>query len=188
MAEVVQEPQLRYTSESQVPVAEMLVQFPAQKEEDAPYTLKVVGWGNLAQEIHDRCRQGTQLVIEGRLNMVTVERKPEGFKEKRAELTAQKVHYVGSNDNFTPVATTQKAAAKAATPARNTATSAAETYRSPVATNVPPASKSPAKVATMSAVDDEEGYEDEPMQNVTTRQFQNQPMPANQPDVDDIPF
>ncbi len=55
MAEVIQDPQLRYTSDEQIPVAEMLVQFPAQREEDPPNTLKVVGWRNLAQEIHERC-------------------------------------------------------------------------------------------------------------------------------------
>ncbi|OCR02231.1 single-stranded DNA-binding protein [Oscillatoriales cyanobacterium USR001] len=95
MAEIVQEPQLRYTSESQTQIAEMLVQFPGSRPEDPPSTLKVVGWGNLAQEIHGNYHQGDRVIIEGRLSMNTVERKPEGFKEKRAELTAQKIYSLG---------------------------------------------------------------------------------------------
>ncbi len=54
MAEIVQEPQLRYTADN-LAVTEMLVQFPnSQKAEDAPATLKVVGWGNLATDIQGR--------------------------------------------------------------------------------------------------------------------------------------
>ncbi|HLO50328.1 MAG TPA: single-stranded DNA-binding protein [Kamptonema sp.] len=96
MAEIVQAPQLRYTSDNQSQIAEMLVQFPGSRPEDPPSTLKVVGWGNLAQEIHENYHQGDRVIIEGRLSMITFERKPEGFKEKRAELTAQKVYGLGT--------------------------------------------------------------------------------------------
>ncbi|HIK28305.1 MAG: single-stranded DNA-binding protein [Oscillatoriaceae bacterium SKW80] len=90
MAEIVKDPELRYTTDNKKR-AEMLIKFPALREEDPPSILKVVGWGNLAEEICDRYREGDQVVIEGRLNMNTVER-PEGFKEKRAELTASRIH------------------------------------------------------------------------------------------------
>lgn len=93
MAEVVQDPELRYTSDTQTPIAEMIVQIPGLRTEDPPATLKVVGWGNLAQEIQQRFHQGDQVVIEGRLSMNTVDR-PEGFKEKRAEITAQRIHTI----------------------------------------------------------------------------------------------
>ena len=96
MAEIIQDPQLRYTPDNQIPIAEMLVQFPGSRPEDPPATLKVVGWGNLAQEIQERYHQGDRVVIEGRLNMNTIDR-PEGFKEKRAELTAQRIHSLGAN-------------------------------------------------------------------------------------------
>ena len=96
MAEIVQAPQLRFTPDSQSQIAEMLVQFPGSRPEDPPSTLKVVGWGNLAQEIHENYHQGDRVIIEGRLSMITFERKPEGFKEKRAELTAQKIYNVGA--------------------------------------------------------------------------------------------
>jgi single-stranded DNA-binding protein len=91
MAEVVQDPELRYTPDNQTPLAEMWVQFPGLREEEPPARLKVVGWGNLAQEIQDNYRVGDRVIIEGRLHMNTVERQ-EGFKEKRAELSAQKVY------------------------------------------------------------------------------------------------
>ncbi len=91
MVDLLQDPELRYTSDTQTPIAEMMVEFPGLRAEDPPSTLKVIGWGNLAQEIHERYHQGDRVVIEGRLSMNTVER-PEGFKEKRAELTAQRIH------------------------------------------------------------------------------------------------
>ncbi|QZZ20041.1 single-stranded DNA-binding protein [Leptothermofonsia sichuanensis E412] len=96
MAEIIQAPELRYTSENQTPIAEMLVQFPGSRPEDPPATLKVVGWGNLAQEIQEKYRLGDRVIIEGRLGMNTIDR-PEGFKEKRAELTAQRIHPVGAD-------------------------------------------------------------------------------------------
>lgn len=93
MAEIVQDPQLRYTAENQIPIAEMMVQFPSVRPDDPPSMLKVVGWGNLAQEISQRYHQGDRIIIEGRLGMTMIER-PEGFKEKRAELTAKRVYSV----------------------------------------------------------------------------------------------
>ncbi|CBN58862.1 MULTISPECIES: single-stranded DNA-binding protein [Kamptonema] len=96
MAEIVQAPQLRYTPDNQTQIAEMLVQFPGSRPEDPPSTLKVIGWGNLAQEIHGNYHQGDRIIIKGRLNMNTIERKPEGFKEKRAELTAEQIYSLGA--------------------------------------------------------------------------------------------
>ncbi len=93
MVQIIQEPQLRYTSDN-LAIAEMLVEFPSYRESDPPGHLKVIGWGNFAQELHSNYRVGDRVVIEGRLNMNTVER-PEGFKEKRAELVAQRIHSLG---------------------------------------------------------------------------------------------
>jgi single-strand DNA-binding protein len=113
MAEVVQDPELRYTPDNQTPIAEMWVQFSGLREEDPPAKLKVVGWGNLAQEIQERYHVGDQVIIEGRLQMNTFER-PEGFKEKRAELTAQKIHVLGAGASLTSVAATPAAASTTA--------------------------------------------------------------------------
>ncbi|NJN32287.1 MAG: single-stranded DNA-binding protein, partial [Synechococcales cyanobacterium RM1_1_8] len=90
MAEVVQPPQTRYTPD-QTAIAEALVQYPGLRPEDPAGTLKVVGWGNLAQEVQDRCQPGQRFVFEGRLRMNTIER-PEGFKEKLVELNISKIH------------------------------------------------------------------------------------------------
>jgi len=94
MAEILQNPQLRYTPD-QIAIAEMFVQFPALKAEERPATLKVVGWGNLAQEIQERYHQGDRVLLEGRLGMVTVTL-PDGAKEKRAEFTASRIHGLGA--------------------------------------------------------------------------------------------
>jgi len=95
MADIIQEPQLRYTADN-LAVTEMLVQFPnSLRPEDPPATLKVVSWGNLATDVQQNYHQGDRVIIEGRLGMVTFERRAEGFKEKRAELTIQRIHPVG---------------------------------------------------------------------------------------------
>lgn len=121
MAEIVQAPELRYTSDTQTPIAEMFVEFPGLRAEDPPSRLKVVGWGNLAQEIQERFHQGDRVVIEGSLRMNTIDR-PEGFKEKRAELTAQRIHTLGADtaleaSTALPTASTSTSAAKPLTPA-----------------------------------------------------------------------
>ncbi len=91
MATVISSPELRYTPENQTPVTQMLVEFQNGKPEDPPATLKVVGWGNLATEIQESYNEGDRVILEGRLNMQMIER-PEGFKEKRAELVAARIH------------------------------------------------------------------------------------------------
>lgn len=113
MAEIIKAPELRYTMDGQTPIAEMLVQFPGGRAEDPPETLKVVGWGNLAQQIQEQFHQGDRVVIEGRLHMNTVDR-PEGFKEKRAELTAVRIHGLGAGTEFSAPATSS---ARSETPA-----------------------------------------------------------------------
>lgn len=101
MAEVIRPPQLRYTQDSQMAIADMEVQFPGQRPEDPPAKLKVVGWGNLAQEMQTSYQLGDRVVIEGRLSMNSVDR-PEGFKEKQAELTASKIYSLGMTDISAP--------------------------------------------------------------------------------------
>lgn len=81
MAEIIQAPQLRYTSDSQTPVVELLVQFAGLGDEDPPAQLKVIGWGNQAQEIQEKYHEGDRILIEGRVGINTEER-PEGFKEE----------------------------------------------------------------------------------------------------------
>ena len=91
MAEIVQSPQLRYTSDNQTQIVELLVQFAGLGDEDPPAQLRVIGLGKLAQEIQEKYREGDRILIEGRLGMNTEER-AEGFKKKRVELTEQRIY------------------------------------------------------------------------------------------------
>jgi single-strand DNA-binding protein len=125
MAEIVKAPELRYLQDGQTAISEMTVQFPALKAEDPMEMLKVVGWGNLAQQIQEQFQPGDQVIIEGRLNMVLIDR-PEGFKEKRAELTAARIHKVQADLNAPSIAAAPAARVQpAAAPAPVAASSAA---------------------------------------------------------------
>ncbi len=96
MAQIVQEPQLRFTPD-QMAIAEMLVEFSERGSQD-PSRLKVVGWGNLAQEIQKSYHQGDRVIIEGRLTINSLQQ--DGYKEKRAELTVLKIYPLGGGDNI----------------------------------------------------------------------------------------
>ncbi|MGD1902853.1 MAG: single-stranded DNA-binding protein [Geitlerinemataceae cyanobacterium] len=91
LVEVMQPPQIRYTSEN-VPVADAIVQFESTRENEPPASLKMVAWNRLATEVEQQGYQvGDRLLVEGRISMVTIDR-PEGFREKHAELRAQRIH------------------------------------------------------------------------------------------------
>jgi single-stranded DNA-binding protein len=90
-AEVMEAPQIRYTQENQTPIAEMTVQIEGLRPDDPPSTLKVVGWGNLAQDLQNRVQAGQRVVLEGRMRMNSVPR-PDGVREKKAELTLSRLH------------------------------------------------------------------------------------------------
>ncbi|MBE9078377.1 single-stranded DNA-binding protein [Romeria aff. gracilis LEGE 07310] len=135
MAEIVKAPQLRYTSDSQTPIAEFIIQFPGLRSDDPPSQLKAIGWGNLAQEIQEGYKEGDRVVLEGRLKMDSVDR-PEGFKEKRAELTVRRIYGLSALQSLTldtaaaaPTASisTQAAPAAAQTPVPATSSPAEAT-------------------------------------------------------------
>ena len=86
-------PQMRYTKENQTPIAEMVVNFKGLRSEDPIRELKVLGWGNIAQEMIEALKEGQNIVLEGRLRMNSVTRK-DGTKEKQPELTASKIHHI----------------------------------------------------------------------------------------------
>ncbi len=91
-------PTIRYTQDSTTPIAEMEVNFPGLREEDPQGTIKVVGWGNLAQELERNIQVGQKLILEGRLRMNTVPRQ-DGTKEKKAEFTLSKFHAIAKEVN-----------------------------------------------------------------------------------------
>ena len=86
-------PQMRYTKENQTPIAEMIVNFKGLRSEDPTRDLKIIGWGNIAQEMVNELKEGQNIVVEGRLKMNSVTRK-DGTKEKQPELTASKIHQI----------------------------------------------------------------------------------------------
>ena len=94
--EVSEAPTIRYTQDNQTPIAEMTVRFDGLRQDDAPGELKVVGWGNLAQDLQNRVQVGQKLMLEGRLRMNTVPRQ-DGTKEKRAEFTLSRLHPIGAS-------------------------------------------------------------------------------------------
>ncbi|WP_448604675.1 single-stranded DNA-binding protein [Thermoleptolyngbya sp.] len=149
MAEVIQEPQLRYTSDSQMPIAEMMVQFAALRENEPPGQLRVVGWGNLAQEIQAEFHVGDRVILEGRLGMNMVDR-PEGFKEKRAELTVSRIHRIEADASLksssadAPGTATSRPAASA--PAAATPPATPPAYAA-AAAKAAPAAKAPVETA-----------------------------------------
>lgn len=162
MAEVVEDPQLRYTPDNQTPISEFWVEIPGLRDEDPPSRLKVVGWGNLAQEIQERYRQGDRLIIEGRIHMNRLDR-PEGFKETRAEVTAQRIHLLGAGATLTttsalPAATTSTAAAPTAAAAAPAASAAPKAKPARTATSEP--ARTPAYSAAPAA--DPVDYDDIP--------------------------
>ncbi len=116
--DVLQAPTLRYTQDNQTPIAEMDVGFDALRPDDPRGQLKVVGWGNLAQDLQNRVQVGQRLVIEGRLRMNTVPRQ-DGTKEKRAEFTLSRLHAVGATPagmQAAPATPRAQPAPQAATP------------------------------------------------------------------------
>ena len=125
--DVLQAPTLRYTQDNQTPIAEMDVDFDALRPDDPRGQLKVVGWGNLAQDLQNRVQVGQRLVIEGRLRMNTVPRQ-DGTKEKRAEFTLSRLHAVGA----TPAGMQAAPATPRAQPAPQAATPRPAASQAPV--------------------------------------------------------
>jgi single-strand DNA-binding protein len=128
MAEITQDPELRYLPDNQTPIAEMTVEFAGARPEDPRSSLKVVGWGNLAQEIQSKYHTGDRVVLEGRLSMNTIDR-PEGYKEKRAEMTVQRVYRLegtglsASVTSTTPGTPSRESQPRSAAPAAKSAPS-----------------------------------------------------------------
>lgn len=90
MARLLEDPQLRYTQESNLEMSIMMVEFSGLRSDEPSAHLRVIGWGNLAKEINENYKIGDRVILEGRLSMNTIER--DGYKEKKAELTVQRIY------------------------------------------------------------------------------------------------
>ncbi len=133
MAEIIKNPELRYTADNQMAVADMFVQFappPGNRPDDQHPTIEVVGWGNLATEMKENYKQGDKVTIEGRLEMNTIER--DGYKEKRARLVASRIHHMSAMDAPALVTTAKSTVSAVPAPAMsNTAPSSTQTAEIP---------------------------------------------------------
>ena len=95
-------PTVRFTQDNKTPLAEIEVEFDNLRADDPPYTIKVVGWGKLAEELQNTVQVNSKLVIEGRLRMNTVPRQ-DGTKEKQAEFTLSRIHPFSSNSTISSI-------------------------------------------------------------------------------------
>ena len=89
-------PTIRFTQDNKTPLAEIEAEFASLRAEDPPSTIKVIGWGKLAEELQKTVQVNSKLVIEGRLRMNSVPRQ-DGTKEKRAEFTLSRIHPFSTN-------------------------------------------------------------------------------------------
>jgi single-strand DNA-binding protein len=139
MAEIIKNPELRYTPDNQMAVADMFVQFappPGNRPDERHPTIEVVGWGNLATEMKENYKQGDKIAIEGRLEMNTIER--DGYKEKRARLVATRLYHVTATDATEPAAPMSAATPSAAPVASTPKTSATASAPASTPRNEPP--------------------------------------------------
>ena len=97
-------PTVRFTQDNKTPLAEIEAEFDSLRADAPPSTIKVVGWGKLAEELQNTVQVNSKLVIEGRLRMNSVPRQ-DGTKEKRAEFTLSRIHPFSIN---TPVSSKPK--------------------------------------------------------------------------------
>ena len=86
---ILQEPEIRHTIDQKT-LVQMYITIPPIKEDEEPYLLKVTSWNKACIEQVPILKNGTQVIISGRLDTRTIDR-PEGFKEKRVELVAETI-------------------------------------------------------------------------------------------------
>ena len=95
-------PTVRFTQDNKTPLAEIEADFASLRAEEPPSTIKVVGWGKLAEELQNKVQVNSKLVIEGRLRMNSVPRQ-DGTKEKRAEFTLSRIHPLSTNTGISSI-------------------------------------------------------------------------------------
>ena len=95
-------PTVRFTQDNKTPLAEIEVEFDSLRSDTPPSTIKVIGWGKLAEELQNTVQVNSKLVIEGRLRMNTVPRQ-DGTKEKQAEFTLSRIHPFSSNTTVSSI-------------------------------------------------------------------------------------
>ncbi len=87
-------PELRNTPDGSNQIVSFLIQFPAPKQEDPPFRIKCTAWNKLADKAIAEVVNGSQIIIEGRLRIDTVDRGT--HKEKRTELVASNIYAIAA--------------------------------------------------------------------------------------------
>ena len=95
-------PTVRFTQDNKTPLAEIEAEFESLRTDTPPSTIKVVGWGKLAEELQNTVQVNSKLIIEGRLRMNSVPRQ-DGTKEKRAEFTLSRIHPFSTNKEVSSI-------------------------------------------------------------------------------------
>lgn len=92
MGEVANRPESRETQDG-LARSNFILRYTAAKPEDPEYQVQVVAFGNAAAEVSEQLVPGDQVVVEGRLQMNSITR-PDGTREKRAEVILRRFHPV----------------------------------------------------------------------------------------------
>ena len=95
-------PTVRFTQDNKTPLAEIEAEFASLRADAPPSTIKVIGWGKLAEELQNTVQINSKLVIEGRLRMNSIPRQ-DGTKEKRAEFTLSRIHPFSNNTSVSSI-------------------------------------------------------------------------------------
>lgn len=98
---VITAPETRQTPDNSNTIVSFLVQFAAPKPEDPPFRIKATAWNKLADEAIATIKNGSQVIIEGRLRLDTIDRGT--YKEKRTELVASRIHAISATSQPMPV-------------------------------------------------------------------------------------
>lgn len=115
--EVLTAAEVRYTQDN-LAVSSLLLSFPNQRGDEAPFQVWVAAFGELAQTLADQSAVGQQLIVEGQLHINSIER--DGKTEKRAEISARRIYHIGGsalvsiNPGFTAEAASPTPSAKPA--------------------------------------------------------------------------
>jgi single-strand DNA-binding protein len=94
------EPELRYTQDG-LPRLSVILSFVAEKEGEGDYKIRVIAFGDLANEVHQNYHHGDSIFIEGRLQVEkrskssAATREEMEKKETVAELIARKFYKAG---------------------------------------------------------------------------------------------
>ena len=95
-------PTIRFTQDNKTPLAEIEAEFDSLRADAPPSTIKVIGWGKLAEELQNTVQVNSKLVIEGRLRMNSVSRQ-DGTKEKQEEFTLSRIHPFSTNTSVSSI-------------------------------------------------------------------------------------